>query len=207
MKYLTEDDKLEISKAIQAAEQKSSGELVAIIADQSDEYFYIPILWAAIGALALPGIWFLINHGWITFSYMIYVIQITIFFTLSILIRWRPLRMMLIPKSVKHRRAGALARQQFITLGLHGTPHRAAILIFVSVAEHYVEIIADSGIDERVEDAGWQDIVDSFIEQVKAKQFASGFLIAIEKCSQLLSTHFPPTPGVQDHLPNHLIEI
>ena len=186
---------------------RSSGELVAIIAERSDEYLYIPILWAALIALALPGVWLLINHGWGVFDLRLYLIQVIAFAVLTLLFRWPPLKTWLIPKAVKHRRAAALARQEFLTLGLHSTHNRAAIMIFVSVFEHYVEIIADRGIDEKVEDGEWQHIVGDFIQQVKAHEFGEGFLGAIERCRALLETHYPPGSGGEDELPNHLIEL
>ena len=207
MTRLTQTEKQKISEAIREAEASSSGELVAVIAEASDDYLYIPILWAAVIALALPGFWVLINHGWEIFSYKLYVIQVLTFIGLALLFRWPPLKMRLIPKNVKHRRASALARQEFLTLGLHSTHNRAAILIFVSVAEHYVEIIADQGINEKVNNGEWQQIVDNFIQQVKAEQFAQGFLNAIQRCKEILEQHFPPGTGGEDELPNHLIEL
>ncbi len=207
MRYLTDAEKEKISAAIREAEEQSSGELVAVIAESSDDYLYIPVLWAAVIALALPAFWALFHHGWEPFSSRLYLVQVLTFTGLALLFRWPPLKMKLIPKNVKYRRAAALARQEFLTLGLHGTANRAAIMIFVSVAEHYVEIIADRGIDEKVDSGEWQRIVDDFIRHVKNEQFAEGFLKAIYRCKALLVQHFPPGSGGENELPNHLIEL
>lgn len=204
---LTSSEKQEISDAIEAIEQQTSGELVAVIADSSDEYYFIPVLWAAVLALALPGLWYLFNRGWGDFSLNLYLLQVLVFVVLTLLFRLPGLKVWLIPRTVKHRRAAALARREFLTLGLHTTHNRAAIMVFVSVFEHYVEILADDGVDQKVEPLQWQQIVDQFIMAVKASQFAQGFLTAIVQCGDILETHFPPDPNEVDELPNHLIEI
>lgn len=207
MKRLTETEKADISAAIQAAEVGSSGELVAVIADSSDDYLYIPILWAAVIALSLPGLWHLFNRGWAMFTMDLYLIQVLSFVALALVFRWPPVKTWLIPKAVKQHRAAALARREFLTLGLNSTHNRAAILIFVSVFEHYVEIIADQGINEKVDDHEWNDIVGEFIRHVKVGEFATGYLFAIQRCHEILATHFPPGSGGEDELPNHLIEL
>jgi putative membrane protein len=204
---LTERDKQQISLAIENVEQRSSGELVAVIAERSDEYRYIPVLWAAVIALALPGLWLLLQRGWGSFSLTMYLFQVMVFVVLAVFFRWPTIRRHLIPRAVKQRRAALLARQEFLTLGLHNTRNRAGVLIFVSVLEHHVEIIADSGINEKIAPGEWQDIVDDFIARVREDRFAEGFLAAIERCGKLLEAHFPHDPSETDELPNHLIEI
>ena len=56
MAFLTADDKTRIRQAIEDVERKTAGELVTVIAQQSDDYLYIPTLWAALLALAIPGV-------------------------------------------------------------------------------------------------------------------------------------------------------
>ena len=82
------------------------------------------------------------------------------------------------PTAVKRRRAGRLAREQFFAQGLHLTRARTGVLIFVSVAEHYVEIIADQGIDALVPPGTWDKAVADFVGQVRAGHIAEGFLAA-----------------------------
>ena len=137
----------------------------------------------------------------------VYALQLAVFVGFGLLFRWQPLKMRLIPKSVKRRRAARVARQQFLEQGVHRTEGRTGILIFVSVAEHYVEVLADSGINEKVEAGAWDSLVTAFVAKVKAGQVADGFLEAIATCDAVLAEHFPRPQGDKDELPNHLIEI
>jgi putative membrane protein len=115
--------------------------------------------------------------------------------------------MRVIPKSVRLRRAARTAREQFLAQGVHNTDDRCGVLIFVSVAEHYVEILADRAINEKVDQAAWDAIVAAFVTSVKQGEVAAGFEQAVQACGDLLVTHFPAAPGSRNELPDHLIEI
>ena len=118
-----------------------------------------------------------------------------------------PVCMALVPDWITRRRASRGAREQFFERGLHLTRARTGVLIFVSVAEHYVEIIADEGIDTLVPPGTWDKAVADFVERVRAGRVAEGFLAAIEVVGTRLAEHFPRAPDDRDELPNHLIEI
>jgi putative membrane protein len=223
MTFLTDDDKAKIAEAIRRAELKTSGELVTVIARESDPYLYVPLLWASLIALLLPfavlyvplwnayvsalggeGAWALYVEQDL---YKTYALQLISFFVLALLFRWTPLKMRLVPTSVKHRRASRLAREQFYVQGLHHTRDRTGVLIFVSVAEHYVEIIADKGINDKVAADEWEHIVGHFVNRLKGRKIARGFIGAVDACGRVLARHFPRAADDVDELPNHLIEI
>ena len=118
--------------------------------------------------------------------------------------------MALIPKNVKHLRASRKAHELFFIEGLHLTQDRYGVMLYVSVAERYVEIIADHGISEKVGQAVWDKAVDEFSKNVKQGEVCQGYLNAIAICGDALSTHCPSTDderAMKNELPNHLIEI
>ena len=75
-------------------------------------------------------------------------------------------RLALVPKSIANANVRRRASEQFLAQNLHTTTGRTGVLIFVSVAEQRVEIIADSGIDARVPKGTWQNIVDEFTREI-----------------------------------------
>ena len=87
---------------------------------------------------------------------------------------------------------------------LHHTQDGTGMLIFVSEAERYVEILVDRGSSSRLGDDTWQGIVSSFTEQVKRGQTLQGFLACIEACGEHLTRHVPATHE-RNELPNRLI--
>lgn len=203
--FLTDQEKQTISDAIKEAESKTSGEIVTVITHAADDYFYIPTLWAGLLALLTPGVMLMLPVA--VDILVIYTVQVIVFLMATILFRWTPLKMLLIPKAVKFRRANRLAYQQFVQQGLHRTKDRNGLLLFVAVAERYVEIVADQGINDRVPQDTWQNIVAEFVTHVKQRQIAKGFVTAIAQSGDLLQEQFPVEPMDKNELPNHLIEL
>lgn len=205
MAFLSTGEKAAIAEAVRRVEHNTRGELVTVIARRSDDYVYVPWIWATLLALMLPGLLHLFSVQAPLVS--TYVSQITLFIAVLLLLQWSPLKMRLVPKGVKQANARRLAREQFYTQKLHLTRERTGVLIFVSVAEHYVEILADEGINKTVPAGAWDEVVERFIAQVKAGHTSAGFLEAIEACGGYLATNFPPRPDDANELPNLLIEI
>ena len=205
MTFLNDNDKRRISEAIKKAESNTRGEFVTVIAKASDDYLYIPTLWAALIALLVPG---LVEYSVWTWAHShSYELQVLAFVTCAVLFRWTPIKRLLIPKHVKQQRAHRLAQEQFFQQNLHHTSERTGVLLFVSITEHYVEIIADKGINDIVHANVWDKIVIDFIHQVKAGQVTAGFLHAVKACGDVLAEHYPSSEENRNELPNHLIEI
>jgi len=205
MAFLTDQDRAAIMAAIAAAERRTSGELVAVVAGAADDYRHIALLWPALAALLLPAL--LLTAVPALDARLLYLAQSAAFALLVLLAQLRPVRLALVPAATKRRRAGRLAHEQFIAQGLHRTEGRTGVLIFVAVAEHYVEIIADHGIDAVVPPGTWDAAVAAFVEQVRAGRVAEGFLATIALVGERLAEHFPLAEGDRDELPNRLIEI
>jgi putative membrane protein len=204
MPFLTDDDRHRIARAIAEAERRTTGELVAVVAQSAGDCRRVPLLWPALGALLLPAILLTVEPS--MGAWTLYLVQAAAFLVLALLAQL-PIGMALVPDGIKRRRASRLAREQFFERGLHLTRARTGVLIFVSVAEHYVEILADEGIDALVPPGTWDKAVADFVERVRAGRIAEGFVAAIEVVGARLAEHFPRAPDDPDELPNHLIEI
>lgn len=204
MSLLTKEECAQVAAAIEQVEQRTDAELVTVLARQADDYTYIPLLWAGIVALILPGA---VNYftEWYN-AHQLLLIQWMIFIASSLLFRIPQVLHLLIPDSVAHWRASNLARRQFLMQNLHRTAGATGMLIFVSEAEHYVEILVDNGISEKLPDSTWQIVVDDFTAQVKAGQTLAGFIECIEACGDLLAQEIPATHG-RNELSNRLVII
>lgn len=205
MAFLSERDRQDIAQAIAAVEARTRGELVTVIARAADDYLYVPLLWAALLALAIPGA-LLLSGSAVALEYA-YEAQVVGFLLFALVFNLAPLKMRLIPRALKRARAHRLAVEQFFAQNLHHTAERTGVLIFVSVAEHYVEIIADQGLHARVPAGTWDRVVAEFSARVKAGRVAEGFLHAVQACGDLLVEHYPAGSGDKNELPNHLIEL
>jgi putative membrane protein len=200
--FFSEADEKRIADAIAGAERTTSGEIVAVIAAESSTYLYAPFLWASLVALLVP--WPLIYFTWISVQW-IYLAQLAVFLILLLILLPRPVRYMLVPASIKRSRAHRRAVEQFLAQNLHTTLGRTGVLIFVSKAERYVEILADAGIDAKVGKSTWQAIVDEFIGYIRRDKPVDGFVKAIAEIGGHLAQHFPPGLADPNELPDHLI--
>ena len=199
---LTAEEQDRVSAAIAAAERQTSGEIVAVVALESNTYAYVPLLWAGVIAMVVP--WPLIFLTWLPVQ-IIYLAQLAVFLAVVLATRTRPLRYAFVPKAVKQAQAHRRAVEQFLAQNLHTTKGRTGVLIFVSAAERYAEVIADLEIYDKVAKERWQRIVDELIEAMRQSRPADGFVQAIESAGRLLAEHFPPGSADPNELPNHLI--
>jgi putative membrane protein len=200
------DDKARITAAIHAAEKNTSGEFVAVVARASDHYILLPLLWSAMLALLFPGACLLARAAisWVH----LYQIQLLIFIGLTVLLLSVPgLHLKLIPRHVKHAHASRLAQAQFYVQGVQLTAHHSGVLFFVSLAERYVEIVADKGIHEKLGEDHWKAIVDKFLAQVSRGRIVDGFVDAIDACGAAMAEHYPPDPAATNELSDGLIEL
>ena len=202
MSLLSESERHQVTEAINRIEQETDAELVTVLAAQADDYAYIPLLWAGILALVVPGA---INYlaGELNAQALL-LVQWSTFILLGLLFRIPRITTRLIPRPVRYWRAANLARRQFLEQNLHHTEGETGMLIFVSEAERYVEILVDRGISRRLKDETWQSIVATFTRQVREGQTLQGFLTCIESCGEHLKREVPATHE-RNELPNRLV--
>ena len=205
MTFLSPTEKQQIADAIRVAESKTQGELVCVITPASNDYRYLPLLLATLVALSLPAIAWLSQVWWTQAE--VYLAQVALFLLALLALQWWPLKMRLIPRSAQRKQAARLAREQFYAQQLHNTRDRTGVLLFVSVAERYVEILADEGINAKVAPGTWDAIVKNFVGQLAAGRIAPGFLDAVAACAAILAEHCPARSENPDELPNRLIEL
>src|SRR5262245_50345974 len=175
MTFLTDEGRERIAQAIAAAEAKTSGELVAVVARHAGKDDG-PLLWPALIALILPAGWLTIAPG--AAAWTVYLAQIGLFLALALILQVVPLRQALLPRPLRRWRARQLAEDQFRALRLDQTREHTGVLIFVSIAEHHVEIIADTGINAVVPPGTWDQAVAAFVAEVRAGRVVEGFLAA-----------------------------
>ncbi|MCB1654728.1 MAG: TPM domain-containing protein, partial [Pseudomonadales bacterium] len=136
--------------------------------------------------------------------YGLLMLQWACFVFLSLIFRLPAVTTRLIPPRIRHWRASNLARRQFLEQKLHHTRDRTGVLIFVSEAERYVEILVDEGISQHLDDSDWGSIVSDFTRRVALGHTAEGFISCIDACAELLERHVPKTHP-RNQLPNRLV--
>lgn len=96
----------------------------------------------------------------------------------------------------------ARAVELFATQGVWDTSERTGVLVYVLLADHKVEIVADRGISARVTQPEWQAICASMQEAFRAGRFEEGAVAGVHAIADLLERHFPAGETNRNELPD-----
>ena len=149
----TPEEHQRIDAALAAIKRDTSADLNVVVTRVSDRYPLYPITWASIGAITLGALMSLFRPE--TASRTVIEIQLSFLIVMTLLLDWLPIRLSIVPKRVKHAHAWQLAHREFNAhvMANPNQPHR--ILLFVSLGERYVEIIADHETHALAPDGTW----------------------------------------------------
>jgi uncharacterized membrane protein len=95
-----------------------------------------------------------------------------------------------------------LAQKEFIRIGVDKTEDRTGILIFILLKERQFYIMADEGINSKVEQKVWDELSSKMAESFSHGEFAAGLLECINSIGEVLKEHFPIKPGDRNELTN-----
>jgi putative membrane protein len=201
---LSKEEHDRIAAAIRAAEAKTTGEIVCVLAQTSAHATGLPVFLAAIIALAVP--WLLTAFTTMP-VYRILLLQLIVFLALLIVFCLPRVRVGLMPRRARRAIAYRFAMEQFVTRGLASNKGNSGVLIFVSLTERYARIIAGSEIAARVPQAKWQEAVDALITHTRNGFVAEGFVVAIDMCGNELAKYFPAAGRDRNVFPDRLYVI
>ena len=211
---LKPQDHARIAAAIKAAEEKTSGEIFCLVAEEVSKYREVPLAWAAGVALILPPVallfglhpWTLVafsDGGWgdapgfgqaVSEALGAYALVQAVLFALTAAVVSIPaVRRRLTPRFLVRHRVKRTAYAHFASTGLSHVSDRTGVLIFASLGDRQVELVADEAIHREVGDPAWNAAVAALVAGVKSNDPASGFIRAVEICGAALAEHFPPT--------------
>lgn len=212
-----------VTQAVTDAESRSDAEIATIVSERSDNYNDVPLIWAALVALlamavyaAFPdfylGLLDRITGGWHVWTMRewmtILVFATTIkFLATRYIVAWWPLRMALTPAKTKTRRARARAVALFKASTEYRTRSRTGVLIYLSLAEHHAEIIADKAIVAKVSPDEWGEAMALLIAELKLGRPGEGMAAAVGAIGTVLAKHFPRTGTDPDEIPNRMIHL
>jgi len=102
----------------------------------------------------------------------------------------------------KHNPIAALTRQRALTmfgkLRVWDTEHNNGVLIYVLLAEHAIEIVADRGVARHVSADQWQAMVSRMAAAFREERYEDGLTQALEESSAVLMEHFAVDASGED---------
>jgi uncharacterized membrane protein len=98
------------------------------------------------------------------------------------------------------------AQKKFHRLGMHKTPERNAVLIFVAPRAHKFAVVGDQAVHQKCGEAFWQQLVERMREHFRNEKFTDALVEAIEEAGKTLAAHFPRRSTSSGQLPDDVIE-
>ncbi|MFN9716636.1 MAG: TPM domain-containing protein, partial [Sphingomonadales bacterium] len=121
--------------------------------------------------------------------------------------QWEPLKFALIPAPTKTMRVHAQAVRQFKVGADRRTTGRTGVMIYLSMAEHRAEIVADESIAAKVPAEVWGEAMGDMLRHIRKGRIAEGLSVGIRDVGFVLAEHFPRGADDQNELPDRLIEV
>lgn len=194
-KKLSDEDLERIRNAVKEAEKTIAGEIVPVIVEMSGRYpqavYKAAIAFGMVFFLTVIIIdRYLLSAGSLTLFYD----PIFIFFfvltggTLGALLarfsdfvkRW------FISRDEMDEQTQQRAETTFLEEEIFNTRHRTGIMIFVSMFEHEVVVMGDSGINKVVDQKEWDQLVADLISHIKRGELVAGMEAEVKRCAKIL---------------------
>lgn len=97
-----------------------------------------------------------------------------------------------------------MAVREFYRLGMDRTRDRTGVLVYILLSERKLQIIADEGINQKVENATWQKIAELMTTHFKEGRYLDGIMKGLDEIGEILAQHFPIKPDDTNELSNEV---
>lgn len=224
IRKLSAEDHALVTAAVREAEQTTAAEIVTVVAERSDHYQDVPLLWAGGASLlvlsllaAMPRLHLavldLLHAGWVhgtdaaTAFLFAFLAAVVAFVLVWALLQWLPLRLIVTPRDYKIARTHRRALDLFRVKVEGRTDGRNGVLIYLSLAEHRAEIVADAAVTRVISPETWAEVMAEMLEIVGEGRIADGMAAAVRAAGRVLAPHFPRDARDENELDDRLIEI
>ncbi len=211
---LSAADRERIRACVEQAEKTTSGEIVPMVVPASSRYPAACLLGALVVSLIVAAAATAaasLRRPWGSFAVLdlwLFPAVFAVCFVAAheIFRRVPPLRRLFITPAEIREEVEEAALTSFYRQGLANTRDRTGILIFVSVFERRACVLADKGINDKVQQSVWQEVVDLVTQGFRRREHGRAICAAVTRCGELLREHFPIKAGDTDELENLIVE-
>jgi len=201
---LGEEDLRVLHAALAAAERRTVGEILPVVLERSDPHpgaTWLAALAALVsGSLALAP--------WLPWHSpgLVLVCQLALAALGFTCARFLPdFRRLFVSAARAREVSEEQAFQEFHRYELHRTEARTGVLLFLSLLERRAVVLADEGIDARVQPEQWARTIELVLAGVRRGSLREGLLSGIESAGEVLAAHFPVRDGDRSEIPDRVI--
>lgn len=178
-----------IRAALEHVRASTSAKFAFVAVPASDHYALFPEVWAAVVSLALTGALALVRpHLPIGAGF---AVNAALFIALSFVFEWWPIRIRLVPPAFRRIAVARMARHEFAANLISRDKEHNGVMLFASLAERHLEIIAERDAHARAPTGTWETIVANATATMRSQSVADGLIQAILACGQVQAASFP----------------
>lgn len=212
-KYLDAEGIQKIEAKIQEAELSTEAEIVVCIRESSSTRFIFDVVWFAfsmafflLGTLTFQIYETQLKQGLSSYTHSLFL-GLEILFLVLFLFGWA-YRMKIIRTLFRRhfsRITQAYAFKEFSISDIQKTQESTGILIFISLLEQMVHVLADKKVTQKIANHKWQDSVQKIVKCAEEQNLSQGLIQVLEDISPKLHALLPALAKNNNELPNHLI--
>ncbi len=209
-KFLTAAEQQSISDVVQEMERITSGEIVPMIVSRSHDYPMAAVTCCVSMALPLTllltnligaRIWIGSHNMWLFLG--LFAILYALLYPL--ITRSDRLKYFFLNRKQAAKEVEQAALSAFYRQHLHNTRDANGILLYISVMEQMVWILADTNINAKIDQKEWDAIIAEITTGIKAGKSSEAVCQAVQSIGHILHRHFPVQRDDKDELHNLII--
>jgi len=195
--FFSEADLAAIRSATEEAEQLTGGELVCVIVGRCDDYQEASWRGAALGALtavSIAAVSMVTTASWSPWgpAWMIGLVLA------GLVLGWATVT--LVPSLARYLadpvsldlRVSRRAAAAFVDEEVFSTVDRTGVLLFIALFEHRVQILADEGVRQRVDESAWDQVIADLTGGLRSGQRGDAVRQAVVEIGRILATNKVP---------------
>lgn len=175
------------------ASRRTRAEVVIVLASRAIGPGPEVLVAGGLLALALPGI--LWASGVLNDFPRLYLVQAGVLLLTLLLYVWPPAVRLVVRETRRAEAAARLAREAFWRIGLQRSGWRGSVMVFVSLAERRVEVLADEAAQLALPDDSYARAVELFVKEVRANGLESAFAVTLNFLADRLERALPRLPS------------
>ncbi len=193
-----------LRKAVKEVESASSAELVVVVRKSSGRYRHIDMVLGMIAAFATLA--FLLYSPWpFAWHYLLVLPCAVVLPTATLCSRSSTLKRALSSQATMDKLTTLAARAAFVEAGVHHTQYRSGVLVFVSLLERSLVLVADSGVELALPKQELDDLSRRLNDSLQAGKGASELAALIESSADLFAKHLPASDEDSNEIPDGVV--
>jgi putative membrane protein len=189
MQKITDEQRRKLKLALDDAEKRTSARIAVTTVPLSDKYKLYPLVFGGLVGMAVLAVLAVFSpHLPLREAFLFTVIAAG---AGTFLLDFWPLRLAVVPRQAKLWECWELAHRAFASRILAQNDRKTGILVFVSLGEHYVEVVTDRDVDRHIPQTVWDAIIKDFLAEAKQGRVGEALPKMVEACTGVLEQHYP----------------